>query len=90
MRKRFEFHRTCQHCGRQWYAPIESAPNGMQVFGMRMQASGQSMSGRGLFGGGGSARARAVQMQAQRDRVRDAARCPDCGSGSFTQTRVAI
>jgi len=90
MRKRYEWHRTCNRCKRTWYAPIEKKPTKFDIGTMRLQASGQSLTTIGRFGSGGSARARAVQMQEQRERVEAAERCPSCGSGSFEQQKVRV
>lgn len=86
-----EYHRTCKHCGKEWYAPIKRPPPAIGIVGERLNASGASMRGGfGALGGGARAQGRAAELQQQRDTVLAMRRCPDCGSGSYSEEKVRV
>jgi ribosomal protein S27AE len=85
-----EYSRTCTRCGTSWYVPKELAkgkkPKKMAIAGAKMRSSGAKMSSLGVFGSGAAREAAA--LEAKRDRLTDAARCPNCGSVSFKQAKA--
>lgn len=86
---RKEFHRICTRCGTDWYAPIATPPNRMEIAGHRMSATGARMS---LFGGrkASAEELRATSLQGRRDAILASRRCPKCGSQSYNEERVKI
>lgn len=85
-----EYARTCTRCGTSWYVPKDLAkgkkPRKMAIAGAKMRSSGMKMSSLGLFGSGSALEAAA--LEAKRDRIADASRCPNCGSVAFKQSRA--
>jgi ribosomal protein L37E len=85
-----EYARTCTRCGTSWYVPKDLAkakkPKKMAIAGAKMRSSGAKMSSLGVFGSGAAREAAA--LEAKRDRLTDAERCPNCGSVSFKQSKA--
>jgi ribosomal protein S27AE len=87
-----ELQRTCSRCGTDWYLTATEArmrpPNRMEMTGQRMSAAGEGMS---LFS---SFRGRELQklqrLEARKAAIEALARCPNCGSQSFTEQWVVV
>ena len=97
MSKPREYRRTCERCGTTWYVPAELAgprnkgeerAERWKLAGARMGAAGSSMTIFGALRGfrpSRSARAEVDRLEARRDRVLEARRCPSCGSVSYRE-----
>jgi len=82
-----EWQRICDRCGRVWFATTERPPSKLEIRGHKTSASGS----RGMIGGGRRASShemRAYSLQTTRDAILAQARCPGCGSASYTQLLV--
>lgn len=84
-----QLRRTCNDCQHRWFSPDEVAPSDLKIRGAKIQASGSRMT---LFGGrrAASYSTDALRLEQQRDRVLASRRCPQCGSASYSEVRVAI
>jgi len=91
MRVAKEMERRCKRDGAVWYVPLKEAkerpPNGMEMFGAKLRATGDRLSPSNKRSGG---ELHLSNLERARERVRNNSSCPQCGSTSFTERKVKI
>jgi len=84
-----ELQRTCGRCSTVWYVPADlKAPSKSEMFSAKLGKAGADLS---LISFSRSRKQQKVnRLEDKAQAVKDEARCPSCGSGSFTETLVQL